>query len=178
MKNFLIYIAILLSSTLAYSQKESNTTRSLFKVNILSPGLTYERILSDKTTFDIDVNLSIGGSSNGGGQLKLLASPFVRAQYRYYYNLEKRLGNNKSISGNSGGYMAPSISYYMKPINDDFHLSNYDGLTVGAVWGFQKTYKSGINLGANTGLGYNFSNNLVHQIVPILNFTVAWVILK
>lgn len=107
-----------------------------------------------------------------------MASPFGRAQYRYYYNLEKRLAKNKSIRVNSAAYIAPSISYYMKPINDGSYLSNYDGLTAGAVWGFQKTYKSGMNLGANTGLGYNFSSNLVHQVVPILNFTVAWVILK
>ena len=178
MKKILIFTAILIFSTLTYSQKESDLSRNLFKVNILAPGLTYERVLSDKTTFNIDVNLSFGGTSNGGGQLKLLASPFGRAQYRYYYNLEKRLTKNKSIMGNSGAYIAPSVSYYMKTISDDFHLSNNDGLTAGAVWGFQKTYKSGINLGANTGLGYNFSSNLVHQVVPILNFTVAWVILK
>jgi hypothetical protein len=51
-------------------------------------------------------------------------------------------------------------------------------LQQGLCGDFKKTYKSGINLGANTGLGYNFSSNLVHQVVPILNFTVAWVILK
>lgn len=178
MKKILIFTAVLIFSTLAYSQKESDLSRNLFKVNILAPGLTYERVLGDKTTFNVDVNLSFGGTSKGGGQLKLLASPFGRAQYRYYYNLEKRLAKNKSIRVNSAAYIAPSISYYMKPINDGSYLSDYDGLTAGAVWGFQKTYKTGMNLGANTGLGYNFSSNLVRQVVPILNFTVAWVILK
>lgn len=178
MKKNIIFTAFLIFSTLAYSQKESDLSRNLFKINILTPGFTYERVLGSETTFNIDANLSFGATSNGGGQLRLLASPFVRVQYRNYYNLEKRLAKNKLISGNSGAYIAPSISYYMKPINDDSYVSNYDGLTVGAVWGFQKTYKSGVNLGANTGLGYNFSSNLVHQVVPILNFTVAWVILK
>ncbi|AWG20055.1 hypothetical protein FFWV33_00225 [Flavobacterium faecale] len=177
MKKLVIYTIVFLFAKLGIAQTVKVSER-LFKVNILSPGLGYEWGVGSNSTFNVDMNLSLGGVNDNNGQLKVLAVPFVRGQYRFYYNLDKRLDKGKSITGNSGGFVAPSISYYGKPINDDFHISTLDGFTAGAVWGFQKTYKSGVNLGANAGLGYNISKNQNNSIVPILNFTVAWVILK
>lgn len=178
MKKVVIFAVFLLVSKFSYSQIQGELSENLFKVNILTPGVTYQVGLSTSTLLNLDANFSLGGTMSGEGQFKLVAVPFVRAQYQCYYNLQRRLRKNKSIDGNSGSYLAPSVSYYGKPINDDFRLSSLDGLTAGAVWGFQKTYRSNINLSANAGLGYNFSDKISEKLVPILNFTVAWVILK
>lgn len=177
MKKLVIYIVILLFAKHGLAQTE-NVCKNSFKVNVLSPGLSFEQGLCGNSTFNVDLNLSLGGVNNNNGQLKILAAPFVRTQFRYYYNLDKRLNKAKSIIGNSGSFLAPSVSYYGKPFNDDSYRSSLDGLTMGGVWGFQKTYNSNINLSANAGLGYNVSENQSNSVVPILNFTVAWVILK
>jgi hypothetical protein len=45
------------------------------------------------------------------------------------------------------------------------------------VWGFQRTYKHKFNLDLNVGAGYGFSKN-DSEFVPVLNFTLGWVIGK
>ncbi len=159
------------------AQNEKKTKENLFKINILNPGFTYEKGLTNTTTLCLDTNLSFGFAAHNN-KTTFLASPFLRGQYRYYYNFEKRISKGKSISNNSGGFIAFSASYYLKPLGNDIYISSYDGLTFGGVWGFQKTYKCGINLSANAGLGYNLSNQQSHKVLPILNFTVGWVIGK
>lgn len=159
------------------SQDQIKIKRKLFKVNILNPGFTFEKRLSDATTLCLDANLSFGLAIHNN-QTTFLASPFLRGQYRYYYNLEKRISKGKNISNNSGGFIALHTSYYAKPFGNDIYISSLDGFTFGGAWGFQKTYKSGFNLTANTGLGYNLSNQQTHKVLPILNFTVGWVIGK
>jgi hypothetical protein len=48
-------------------------------------------------------------------------------------------------------------------------------LTVGPVWGFERTYKGNFNLGLNMGVGYNIKK-YDNGYNPILNFSLGWVI--
>jgi hypothetical protein len=159
------------------AQNEKKTKQSLFKINILNPGFTFEKGLSDQTTLCLDANLSFGFAIHNN-QTTFLASPFLRGQYRYYYNLEKRISKGKNISNNSGGFIALHTSYYLKPLGNDLYVSSLDRFTFGGIWGFQKTYESGFSLGVNAGLGYNLSNQQSPKVLPILNFTVGWIIGK
>ena len=108
----------------------------------------------------------------------------MSSQFRHYYNLEKRNLKGKNIDGNSGNYIAPIASYYFRPVNVSTNfVSTSDALTLVAVWGLQRTYKSGLNINPNTGLGYNFSKDrssylLSTNIIPVINFTLGWVLLK
>lgn len=182
-KHFVCILLLISASQFLTAQSNFLVEKSLFKVNILNPGLSLERGLSTNTTFCIIANLSLGfnlksnNASSGNSNILLLASPYVRGQYRYYYNLDKRKANGKKISDNSGNFLAISSSYYFRPINNEEFVSIYDGFTIGGIWGFQKTYSNKLNLSANGGLGYNFTTN-ASGIVPILNFTVGWVIGK
>lgn len=173
MKNITLFL--LFFSSLIYAQEKKLVTENIFKINILSPGVSCEKGISKNTTIAVDANLSIGFNVHNN-KTTVLAAPFLRTQYRYYYNLQKRLNKNKNIANNSGNYIAFNASHYFKPINNDVFISNLDGTTIGSVWGFQKTYKSNINLGANAGIGYNISNNQKNGVMPILNFTIGYVI--
>ena len=152
----------------------------------MSPGFSFERKVSEKKSINFDTNLSIGfalrndNTSESNTDFKILTSPFLRTQYRYYYNLQRRVGKGKSITNNSGSFLAFNGSYYFNPINNQDYVSNYDGFTFGGVWGFQKTYRSKINISSNVGLGYNLSdsNDNSERLIPILNFTLGWVIGK
>jgi hypothetical protein len=171
------FLTFLLAPFVLFAQNDNPTTVDLFKVNILNPGITYEKSLSKNTTLCLDANLSFGVAIHENHTI-FLTVPYLRGQYRYYYNLDKRISKGKDVSRNSGGFIALNTSYYLSPIGNDTYISNYDGFTLGGVWGFQKTYKSGFNLGATAGLGNNFSSNQVHKVMPILNFTIGWVIGK
>lgn len=162
---------------LIIGQNGSKLERNLYKVNIINPGFTFEKSLTNSTSANLDANLSFGFTVNNN-KTTILTAPFLRGQYRYYYNLKKRVAKGKDISNNSGGFLALNSSYYFKPVGNDVYISSYDGFTFGGVWGFQKTYKSGINLSANTGLGYNISDKQSQKMVPLLNFTLGWIIGK
>lgn len=177
MKKNIFFLFVLLFGKICYSQSENAVSEKLFKINILTPGLNYESKIGNKKTLNLDLNLALD-FANINGQIKLKSTPFIRTQLRYYYNVDIRVRKGKSISNNSGSFIGPSISFYTKTLGGDRFVNGYDGLTVGSVWGFQKSYKSNLNLSTNVGLGYNFSNNVNSQIVPILNFTFAWIILK
>ena len=162
----------------ALSQDKNFVKKNLFKINLLSPGITYERGLNRVSTFCFDTNFSIGLSASSSSKLKVLASPFIRGQYRYYYNIKKRELKGRNISKNSAEFIALSSSYYFKTIDNEKLINYLDGITISALWGFQKTYKSNINLTANAGLGYNLSSNQTNRVVPVINFTIGWVIGK
>lgn len=171
-----IFLIVCISYVAVYSQDKKN----LFKINILTPGFTFEHHLNKNNTFNLDANLSIGFSvkntTTNSHNLNIIFGPFLRGQYRFYYNFDKRVTNGKSIYKNSGEYLALNSSYYFKPNNE--YINVLDGFTLGGVWGFQKTYKCNLNLGANLGFGYNFSKNVKQDVLPIINFTVGWVIGK
>lgn len=160
-------------------KKISYLENNQFKINILSPGLTFEKRVSENTTLATDVNLSAGFAYNSGSGTKLLLSPYVREQYRYYYNFEKRNLKGKNTKNNSANFIALSGSYYFKPISNSEYVSEYDGVTIAPVWGLQRSYGSGLNIGLIAGAGYNFgTNQRTASFVPVVNFTLGWIIGK
>jgi hypothetical protein len=181
MKKYQILLLVLLIVSLTNAQNKITLENNQFKINILSPGLSYECKLTDKTTISSELNTSFGyhfDSFNGG---KILIAPYIKEQYRYYYNLDGRNVKGKKTTGNSGNFIALSTSYYFKPFNNSNPnaLSTYDGFTIAPIWGLQRTYNSGLNISINTGLGYNFGSTKSNSgIKPVLNFTLGWVIGK
>lgn len=184
MKKIITTICLLFCFNFSYSQDKPFVHNNLFKINILNPGFTFEKGVNNNNTVCIETNLSIGfhasgtNSSSENVNTTILISPFLRGQYRHYYNFEKRIRKGKNISLNSGNYLAFSSSYYFDTLGTNDFISIYDGLTLGGVWGFQKTYRNNLNIGANLGLGYNISRDQSNGLLLVIDFTIGWVIGK
>lgn len=175
MKNITALILSLLFSGMLLAQ---STQKNILKVNIINPGITYETAISKYSTLNLDANVSFGYNySNQDGSF-FKGFPFWRLQYRNYYNLDKRTTSHKNTIGNSGNYVSIHSSYYYGLNSDRNYFNFLDGLTLGGTWGIQRTYKSGLNINLNTGLGYNFSPNKTKTVVPLLNFTIGWILFK
>jgi hypothetical protein len=68
--------------------------------------------------------------------------------------------------------------YNFESINSNSNYSSSSpSITFAPVWGFQRTYKHNFNLSLNGGVGYNF-DKYDSQVVPVINFTIGWVIGK
>lgn len=171
MKKNLIFVLFLALN--AYSQEEVKVDDNQFRLNILNPGLTFEKGIGKTETLCLDTNIAWTFTTSTKTGIAL--TPFGRLQFREYYNLEKRVSKNKNILKNSGNYIALNTSYYFKSINDNDFVYLDDGFNIGAAWGLQRTYKSGLNINLNTGLAYNFSNRREKSIHPLINFTIGWV---
>ncbi|WP_237732313.1 hypothetical protein [Flavobacterium sp. UGB4466] len=97
MKRHIAILSLLLGFVNLNAQNENDyLENNLLKVNILSSGITYERSLNKNTTLCTDLNLNLWFSYNSNLGSNLLFTPYIREQYRYYYNIEKRNSKDKN----------------------------------------------------------------------------------
>ncbi|TDE05645.1 hypothetical protein [Flavobacterium hiemivividum] len=176
-KKFLLF-SILLAFTTLQAQDNAAVEKSQFKINVLVPGIVYEHGFSDKNTLYSEVSLGFGYRSHSFIGSTWDFYPVINEQFRHYYNLEKRAAKGKVTAHNSGGFVAFTAAYFFESstTNDSF-AKTIPSLTVGPVWGFERTYKGNFNLGLNLGIGYNM-DKFEDEFTLIANFSLGWVIGK
>lgn len=158
-----------------FSQTQS--TNSQFSLNLLAPSAEYELSISDHST--IDMNLGVGFAYQYSSTLGEAYGfyPGLDAQYRYYYNLAKRIDKGKKTSENSGNYIAGVASITGgKPIIGDLEYTNDYGAFIGPAWGLQRVYDSGFKLNLNLGLGLGFNDSGDTYLRPLFGFRLGWLI--
>ncbi len=177
MKFSLSIVFIFFLSSFVQAQNSPSVEKHQFKINVILPGFVYEFGLNKKNTLYSELSAGYGYSGNGFGD-NWSFYPYIQEQFRHYYNLEKRTAKGKVTSHNSAGFVSVAAYYNFKSIttNDDYSSSN-SSFIIAPVWGFQRTYKHKFNLDLNMGAGYGFSKN-DSGFVPVLNFTLGWVIGK
>ncbi len=173
----ILTIIILLSTIIISAQENPNrksVEKQMFKINLLiTPGLEYEVGIAKNST--IDLRLGTGFAyRNTFGNKKYGIFLTSELAYRYYYNFEKRKRKGKNTSKNSANYIAVTSAFTLgDPLIGEIETNvDYAGL-VGPVWGFQRTYGAGFNLGLELGIGYRF-DNLDSDLSPIINFRLGW----
>ena len=151
---------------------QSSVEKILVKINLLAPGATVELGLSPATTIHIEGGFTMSGFSIGSYYNDVDAQLFASGSWRKYYNLSAREAKGKNTAGNSGNYFGVRAIYYGKDVDDE----NEDDSNIffpAAVWGFQRTYKSGWNMGIELGLGYQFEK-YDDSIAPVLSFRLGY----
>jgi hypothetical protein len=175
----IVILAVFSAITVSHSsaQEKPTVAKSQFKINVLLPGFVYEHGLSSKNTLYSEISSGYGYTSNTFGYTSRFY-PFINTQIRHYYNLDKRVSKNKTIKKNTGSFVAFEASYHFKSINTNKNFLQSDAsLIAGPVWGFQRTYNKNFNLDLNAGIAYNFKK-ADSNVIPIINFTLGWVIGK
>lgn len=181
MNKYIIIIIAFIGIFKLNAQEKPSVEKHLFKVNLLLPGVVYENGLDTKNTIYSELSTGFGYRKNGAGT-NWTFLPVINEQFRHYYNLEKRSLNSKKTSGNSGNFLALNAIYNFKSFstknNSDFNDSSF---ILAPVWGMQRTYEKSFNLSLNAGLGYMFHSDQTYErngIVPVINFSIGWVIGK
>ncbi len=163
--------------TVAFVNAQGNTNeveKHQFKANLLlTPGIEYEVGLNKKTTLDFRLGTGlIYVKSNDEEEYGVFLT--FEGAYRYYYNFEKRARKGKKTSDNSANYIALTSLYTnLDPILGDIDINDSYLVQVGPVWGFQRTYNSGLNLGLDLGVGFASTDDY-GIITPIVNFRLGW----
>lgn len=113
--------------------------------------------LTNQLVLRAEAGLSAGywaGAQYDG--LGFLLTPVLRAEPRWYYNLNRRVEKGRDIKGNSGNFIALQTSYYP----DWFVISKEDNLTVLnqisviPTWGIRRTLGKHFDYEAGIGIGY------------------------
>ncbi|WP_318311709.1 hypothetical protein [Flagellimonas crocea] len=126
-------------------------------LNVLLPGIIYEKGLSQNSTITAEATMGFGYRESDFVESGFGIYPIGRLQYRYYYNFDRRLAKGKNITGNTGNYIAPTIAIQggKAIIGDLDYVSDYFG-GIGAVYGLQRTSQKGLQFRFEVGPGYFF----------------------
>jgi len=160
-----------------YAQFGKNCELTQLKINLINPGIEYEKALGVNTTFDIKAGLQIGLDPvlpNVYEEFALL--PAIAGQYRYYYNFGKRQRKGKQIYGNSANYVAPSTAIFFpgkRTIANEVEEGSFG--YIGMVTGLQRSFNSGFNFSIDVGAGY-YLGKFEGAIYPIANLSFGWII--
>ncbi len=187
MKNYYIFILVFgglfLPNALSAQVTEAGTTfglttleRHQFKFDLLSPGISYE--LGIAKNVSASGGLGLGYATYEAGYAAGLT---LHTRVRYYHNFNRRINQNKNVSGNSGNYLAAARSIFFSPLRlgtniegpEDFNLGVY-----GVTYGIQRTYENGFNFNAELGGGYYRGDGVPNGYGPLFNFTFGWVATK
>lgn len=157
MKNYICILFAAFLSHFTFAQK-SSVEPSLYGVQIGLLGVwgQQEARLSNqialRTELGFDAGIWGGDLYNETG---FALAPVLTLEPRWYYNLNKRVKRSRNISGNSGNFLAFSISYHP----DWFTISNTENVEVFSdislipTWGIRRvigkhfTYETGIGIG-------------------------------
>lgn len=184
MKYKIVFIVLCFASTIMQAQWQErggtfdlpHLERHQFKLNLLSPGFTYELGLFKNQS--VSTNLGLATATYQEGYVFGLA---MNNRYRYYHNFNRRQRLDKNTSGNSGNYIAAAQAIFFSQLRistnvegpDDFNLGFY-----GMVYGIQRTYEKGFNFNVELGAGYYKGDGVLDGYGPLFNFTLGWVATK
>jgi len=175
MHRFLLLVFLLLG-IYAKAQYGKNCEIRQVKINMFNPGLEYEMGMGVNSTLDIRVAWQVALEPASAKPIENLDFfPAITAQYRYYHNFNGRYHKRRSIYGNSGNYVAPSVAMFSPgertvegQIVDGVH--GYGGL----VYGIQRSYSSGLSFSIDAGAGY-YVGPFKGAIHPVVNLSIGWI---
>lgn len=161
----------------SYSQER--TTQNLFSLNLLSPSAEIEIAISPISTLDLNAGFGFAYHNSSYSEESYGFYPGLEAQYRYYYNFEKRADKGRKTSENSANYVAGVASITSgKPIVGNLEYAEEFGGFVGPAWGLQRVYDSGFKLNMNLGLGLGYKNSEEISLRPLFGLQLGWAIIK
>lgn len=145
----------------AMAQTDAPDAGNVFKVNIIAPGVSYEKRIGYRQTLVAGAylapNFAFSYSSNFGSNFYFNLVPGIEAAYRYYYNGKRRTDKGYTTSLNNMNYFSfvyiPSITDVA--ISDAYYDETRKRLVhnIGIAWGFQRNYKNRISLDLYIGPG-------------------------
>lgn len=150
--------------------------------NLSNIAVYHERALSDRATirFQAELGLEIEGTSFGENvDVDFYLTPTLRAEPRYYYNLDKRETKGKRTTNNGGNFLSLKTEYQLP-----FHLVKTDGdrrlrghLSLIPRWGIRRDLGRGwdFELGLGAGIratSYKVGNDRRLDVNRILD--VEW----
>lgn len=191
MKNtHLIYLrfswifSLLMSTVFSFGQSDTpSIQKGLLKGNLLfAPSFTYELGITKNLALKAEAGVSLTVFDNFG-DTSVAFFPKFEGQFKHYYNLKRRIEKGKNITGNSGSFIAAVYNFQdSQSIFSDVNR-NTDFSTLGGVWGFQRSYDSGLSLLFEIGFGYDFTyrsnaRDTNGRPFPLIGFELGWVLFK
>ena len=156
------------------AQLNNNVEDHQLQLSLPMPGMLYEKGIAKNATLSVEVITGFNLRGCTSCETEFGIYPIIRGQYRYYYNMDRRLERGKNILGNSGNYLG-GLLLYQDGNALIGNLGTNSVVAVGPVYGLQRTYKRGLFYRLETGVAF-FEDNFDNGVTLILAARVGWVI--
>jgi len=175
----LALIMVFLLSNNLLAQDTSSVITNVTRITLLNPGVSFEMKTGKASTVYLHAYTttlsSIGYSSTFGWSTQFQFDPSLSLQYRFFYNIKRRMEKGKRVEKNSANYIAPvyQLSFSKNALSDGVYVNNDSRRPInelGVVWGMQRNYASRFSLGINAGPGIFFGKDNVDD--PIGSYSV------
>jgi len=171
----LITAAFFMCFPLALQAQEDSSpaTENVARLTLLNPGVAYEAKTGKTNSLMLHafLNSSFAVETDffdGTDDIIWYVDPSLSAQYRFYYNLQKRMESGKRTAKNSANFIAPVYEGYLTKRPLDASESEYENRRVisviGAVWGMQRNYAGRFSLDLYAGPGVGFGKTYDYGI--------------
>jgi hypothetical protein len=173
--------ALMMAAIPAFTQIEQPQSKvsSVFKLDILLPGISYEQKLLPYSTLNFDAYMDaliLSKSETNSNQAHVYFTPSFKTEFRNYYNLNKRNQKGLRTALNSGNYIAPLYIGRYSPVAD---YADHEWVSqLGAVWGMQRNTPNGFSFDLNLGLVHTFNKNSYYYyskfITPVFQLRLGY----
>lgn len=173
----LSFLFLLLAINGVRAQSNRNVEDHQVQFGLPLPAILYEAGIGKNSTLSVEAVAGLWIRGCTGCTTEFGVYPIFRGQYRYYYNMERRLDKGKNISGNTGNYVGGLLLYQdgTSLLGD---LNTLSTIAVGPVYGLQRIYKNGFFYRLETGLAYYEDNSAFDNngVTLVLAARLGWVI--
>ncbi|SHJ20692.1 hypothetical protein [Aquimarina spongiae] len=163
-----IFIAILLGSILtakaqdtqASGSQNASVEKSVFGIQAGFAGLWVhnELKLTNQLALRTEIGFDAYENDDYYPDAGFLFSTVLTLEPRWYYNLNKRASQSKSIDGNSGNFFALKSSLRLEDLliefGDDEDVNMVNNLSIVPTWGIRRNLGKHFNYEAGAGIGY------------------------
>jgi hypothetical protein len=175
-----LHILILLLSTINIGKSQ---TVDLWKVNVFTPSLEYEKSIAPQWTLAQKAGITFSGSLPPLTEFYILGesflyqiAPFYDIQSRWFYNFDKRQSKSKNIENNVGNFITFRAQYVGPEIASSFTRYSPHTFKIGPYWGIQRNNGS-LNYYFNIGPAFIFDDVGNSAIWPIeVEFRLGWLL--
>ncbi len=146
-------------------------------VNLVGFSASYEARLARRFTLNLEAGAGYSfyyGNSYFGEDFGYALAPFVAAENRYYYNLEKRERKGKSIRNNAANFLSATLRYDMVPVAYE-DLYNNPRISLRPAWGFQRSIGRRFSFETLLGWSIRYDTQLKEwEHSPAVNFKLGY----
>ncbi len=163
-KGILLLVILSFFITEIFAQQGSTSTLTShpkIELGFQGLGAGYEFALGRKTLIDVNAGLGGGYTVNNGivnYEWGLIDPAFYAiTEFRYYYNLTKRLYKNKNMGNNAGNYVGAQVKFATPEVfNIASNINLHNTLLTEVHWGIQRNLGKEFIFNLHLGLGYAY----------------------
>lgn len=187
---FSLLALMIIGSNMSFGQSKTNANfKNLLKTDIsilgdFGIGLSYELAMKKNSTIEFSGGLgAVYGIVNGQSGARLGRYDYgyyLQSQYKYFYNLRKRIKKGKTTKNNSGDYLGISFRLTTRDItrweNSAIIFPNTTGHT-SLFWGFQRPIDNRFLFDFNIGGHHVFDfESRQTRLFPIAQLRFSFII--